>query len=349
VHASVTPSGEPSLVLRPLRDDDEGTFRGLAREYAMDGDHRYTAGLDDFAGYRARLERAARRETLPADRVPALHLWLFHDGVALGASRLRLELNESLERFGGHIGYDVRPSERGRGFGTIILARTLVLARSSGLARVLVTCDPENHASRRVIEKNGGVPVERGVSESGRPTLRFTVETDALDDAPPGGPDPVPLTVRPVGPEDRAEVAELLERFFGGTTIVARGCAHDGGSLPGVVVRERGRLLGAALWRPDVPRAQLVAIAVTAPRRGIGRRLVAEVAEAADRHGARGLVAVTTDNHEVAQAFYRSLGFRRTAVHEGAVTEARKEHPHIPERDEHGRELRDEVEFDLRV
>lgn len=348
-----TPAGDVTLDLRPLGAEDESAFRVFAREYAADGDHRYTTALDDFAGYRARLERAARRDTLPPDRVPALHLWLFHgsaeSGTPIGASRLRLELNEELERFGGHIGYDVRPCERGRGFGTSILARTLVLARSSGLTRVLVTCDPENHGSRRVIEKNGGVPIERGVSESGRPTLRFSIDTDALVAAPTAPTVIAPLDVRPVDEPDRPEVAELFERFFGGKTIISRGRAHDTSRLPGVLCREEGRLVGAAAWSSDGPRAELVAIAAVEARKGIGRRLVAEVAEASHRAGARGLVAVTTDNHDVAQAFYRSLGFRKVAVHEGAVTEARREHPHIPMHDERGRELRDEVEFDLRL
>jgi predicted acetyltransferase len=62
-----------------------------------------------------------------------------------------------LEHEGGHIGYDIRPSARGRGFGTILLGLTLQRAAARGLARVRITCDAGNIPSNRVIEKNGGI------------------------------------------------------------------------------------------------------------------------------------------------------------------------------------------------
>src|SRR5262249_5427458 len=60
-----------------------------------------------------------------------------------------------LER-GGHIGYDVRPSARNNGYATSMLGDSLPIARRLSIADVLVTCDVDNSASRRVIEKNGG-------------------------------------------------------------------------------------------------------------------------------------------------------------------------------------------------
>jgi predicted acetyltransferase len=63
----------------------------------------------------------------------------------------------SLAEVGGHIGYDVRPSERRRGYGNQILRMTLDKARDLGLKQVLVTADSPNGASWRIIEKNGGV------------------------------------------------------------------------------------------------------------------------------------------------------------------------------------------------
>jgi predicted acetyltransferase len=71
--------------------------------------------------------------------------------------RLRFWLLPALEVEGGHIGYDVRPSARGRGFGTMALHLVLVEARRRGLQRVLLTADADNHASLSIIQKNGGV------------------------------------------------------------------------------------------------------------------------------------------------------------------------------------------------
>jgi predicted acetyltransferase len=74
----------------------------------------------------------------------------------VGCSRLRHWLTEALEYEGGHIGYDIRPSDRGRGLGTSLLRLTMARAAALGIAKVRVTCDAKNSASIRVIEKNGG-------------------------------------------------------------------------------------------------------------------------------------------------------------------------------------------------
>ena len=74
----------------------------------------------------------------------------------LGFLAIRHRLNRYLLEFGGHIGYSVRPSARGRGIATAALEQALVEARELGIERVLVTFDEDNAASRRVIEKAGG-------------------------------------------------------------------------------------------------------------------------------------------------------------------------------------------------
>ena len=65
-------------------------------------------------------------------------------------------LTARLLREGGNIGYGIRPSARGRGFGTELLRQTLVRARELGLSRVLLTCAQRNLPSVRTILGNGG-------------------------------------------------------------------------------------------------------------------------------------------------------------------------------------------------
>jgi predicted acetyltransferase len=63
-----------------------------------------------------------------------------------------------LEQWGGHIGYAVRPSARGQGHASAMLAGALDHIRANlPLTRVTLTASVENPASLRVIEKNGGV------------------------------------------------------------------------------------------------------------------------------------------------------------------------------------------------
>jgi predicted acetyltransferase len=89
--------------------------------------------------------------------VPQTTLWLVEDGEFIGYGNLRHRLTESLERMGGHIGYAIRPSRWGKGYGTWQLKLLLSEAAKLGIREALLTCDDRNIGSYRVMEKNGGV------------------------------------------------------------------------------------------------------------------------------------------------------------------------------------------------
>lgn len=75
----------------------------------------------------------------------------------VGAVNIRHYLNDFLMRYGGHIGDGIRPSMRGRGLSTKMIALALDECRSRGIERVLMICDAANPASARTIQKNGGI------------------------------------------------------------------------------------------------------------------------------------------------------------------------------------------------
>ena len=77
--------------------------------------------------------------------------------IFVGAVNIRHWLNDSLLLNGGHIGDGVRPSERGKGIGTKMIALALEECRRLGILRVLMVCDRNNIASARTIQKNGGI------------------------------------------------------------------------------------------------------------------------------------------------------------------------------------------------
>jgi len=137
---------------------DEGAFlRAFALTVTSDPRfaHYYDPGLS-FEAYLRVLEDAEHGRHLPEGHVPSTLLFGFVESDIVGRLMLRHSLNEFLVRIGGHIGYVVVPEHRGRGYATEMLRQGLDLARSTALARVLVTCDEDNGASRRVIEKCGG-------------------------------------------------------------------------------------------------------------------------------------------------------------------------------------------------
>lgn len=130
----------------------------MAHEFPAAGESVLEPLLADPEAYFARIERFARGVGLPADRVQQTEFFLLRGSRILGGSRLRHRLIPVLELDGGNIGYEIRPSERRRGYGARLLALTLEKAAELGLERVLFTVEPGNVGSVRLIEKNGGVP-----------------------------------------------------------------------------------------------------------------------------------------------------------------------------------------------
>ena len=138
-----------------------------ARDEWGHGVHQDGAGLhadtevdsaEGFAEWVASLVRQSDHPVPVApDRVHASYWWMVEGDQYLGAISLRHELNDFLYDAGGHIGYGVRPSARGRGVATWAVAVVLDEARKLGLDRVLITCDDNNIASARTIERSGGV------------------------------------------------------------------------------------------------------------------------------------------------------------------------------------------------
>ena len=116
-------------------------------------------------------------DTVPEGYVEATQfLWVRKsDGVLVGMIQVRHRLNEKLERWGGHIGYSIRPSERGKGYAVPMLAAVLPYCRHLGLEKVLVTCDATNEPSRRIILANGGVFDGTAVSDEDETVERYWI------------------------------------------------------------------------------------------------------------------------------------------------------------------------------
>lgn len=130
-----------------------------------------------FATYVAALRAQADEHTeRPDGFVPSTTLWYVDGTEYLGRLAIRHRLNEGLLNFGGHIGYDVRPTARRKGHGTAMLRLALPIARALGIDHALVTCDHDNVGSRRIIEANGGV-----FEDQREEKLRYWVPTSQPD------------------------------------------------------------------------------------------------------------------------------------------------------------------------
>jgi len=137
----------------------------------------YEEARSDFAAYVKRLNEMAQGLNLKDGWVPCSTFWLIGGNRLLGGGSMRHRLNEHLLEIGGHIGYFIRPSERRKGYATQMLAMMLEKARQRFISRVLVTCDKDNVASAKVIQKNGGVlEDERTVIKTGKVKQRYWID-----------------------------------------------------------------------------------------------------------------------------------------------------------------------------
>ncbi len=114
---------------------------------------------EHFNDYVNTLKLEAEGAYLPPGFVPHTVFWLTDGDEYLGRLDIRHHLNDRsgwLKRVGGHIGYDIRPTQRGKGYGKLILQLGLEKARELGLENVLMTCDVTNGPSNKIIQANGG-------------------------------------------------------------------------------------------------------------------------------------------------------------------------------------------------
>ena len=105
--------------------------------------------------------------------VPEYKFEMRVDGARAGAIGIRVALNERLARYGGHIGYEVEPAFRGHHYAARSCRLLFGLALAHRIEQLLITCAPDNAASRKTIEAIGGE-----LQSIGRATTDAGVERD---------------------------------------------------------------------------------------------------------------------------------------------------------------------------
>ena len=95
---------------------------------------------------------------LPEGYVPETKLWLVDDKTFIGEIHVRHQLTKALLLCGGNIGYGIRYSKRGHGYGKKMLELALNFCkRELDLRKVLITCNDDNYASEKVMLSQGAI------------------------------------------------------------------------------------------------------------------------------------------------------------------------------------------------
>lgn len=141
--------------------------------HGVSGLNRY---LEDYEGWLEKLE--CYRSIEPNEELVPSESYLLvreEDNKVVGMINLRLVLNESLKKFGGHIGYGIRPSERRKGYNKVNLYLILKRCCELGLEEVLLDCSINNPGSYKTMESLGGVRIDKYYNEEYGWCYRYSI------------------------------------------------------------------------------------------------------------------------------------------------------------------------------
>ncbi len=132
------------------------SFQDYVRAYKNADDNyyftKYKKGMENFNEYLDDLYKYSKGVDLPKGWVTTSTFWLIDNNEVVGVVRVRHQDVVA----DGHIGYDISPDHRKKGYGTQILKLALVETEKIGVKEVMVTCNIDNEFSRKIIEKNNG-------------------------------------------------------------------------------------------------------------------------------------------------------------------------------------------------
>ena len=157
------------MKLREIIQEDKEKIIEMYKEYVQS---ELIPGIDRFEGIRdleklekldfevwlEELEKKKSEKNSPKTYSPqTLYLAINDNDEIVGAIGIRWKQVPALMTFGGLIGYSIRPKQRRKGYASEMLKLALDKLKNTNLENVLITCKDFNIASKKVIEKNGGI------------------------------------------------------------------------------------------------------------------------------------------------------------------------------------------------
>lgn len=135
---------------------------------SMDGCGPLRRCEDPFT-YISECKKYTKPETLPDGWVLTTQFFYIRkaDKRLVGMIQVRHYFNDWLSKFGGHIGYSIKPDERRKGYATSMLKAVLPYCKEIGLDKILISCIDNNIGSEKTILNNGGI-YESSVYEQDR-------------------------------------------------------------------------------------------------------------------------------------------------------------------------------------
>jgi len=145
------------VIFRPPNINDEKILCDYMNEHYLNHEKNITASMGfsnhaflDWIGI------VENNEFVGNEFGKSLLYLCFDNNKLIGILSIRYGISEELAKKYGHIGYGVRPSERHKGYGMLMLKYALSVCKNKGLKEVILGCYEDNIPSRKIIEKSAG-------------------------------------------------------------------------------------------------------------------------------------------------------------------------------------------------
>ena len=161
-------------------------FQAMA-EFEDEGNPQISENMtkEQFPAYVQQLHDQSVGKNLKEGYVPSKEFWIIDAEGYAGRIILGLSFTPAPDRIGNHVGYAVRPSKRRKGYATKALQCLLDEARKLKIYKLMPICDAANVASRKVIERNGGVLLDHMPNDKARHgALRYIVDLESRPATP---------------------------------------------------------------------------------------------------------------------------------------------------------------------
>lgn len=175
---------EELILVKPSKDYKEKVYE-YRKEFIDNNEHMYgTSSLERFENIEEWIkwvDKNKYEETCSKDFVPSSQFLTIRklDNRVVGMVNIRHRLNEHLLNFGGHIGYSIRKSERGKGYGKEQLRLALLEAKNLDINKVLITCDKDNFPSRNTILSANGI-LENEIKDEDEIIQRYWINNKGI-------------------------------------------------------------------------------------------------------------------------------------------------------------------------
>lgn len=157
------------------------------------------------------------------------------------------------------------------------------------------------------------------------------------------------ISIRSIKKEDKADLKQFIQGFWGSEKMVSRGKLHDISEHAGFLAKKDGKIIGLVTYEKSGEEMEITLLDSRERNRGIGSKLVDKIKVKARELNCRRIWLITTNDNIIAIKFYQKRDFDLVRLHYNSMEASRKLKPEIPKFGQEGIPIKHELEFEYKV